>query len=147
RSSRVLTPIGQRLVQGCATFATLDDHAVRLCRELNLLPFQVESVRRELADLATAGLLVSRQPLGAALRAGRSDTPPTRIAAVGIPTRDRPRNLAACVRGHVEAAQRQGRHTEFIVIDDSLTLRDENRRLLDALADRSGMPLWHGGPE
>jgi hypothetical protein len=148
RSARVLSTIGQRLLQGCATFATLDDHAVRLCRELNLLPFQVESVRRELADLASAGLLVSRRRLwDAARQTGRSDPPPPRIAAVGIPTRDRPRSLRACLLGHVEAAQRQGRCTDFIVVDESVTARGENRRLLDALADRCGVAIWYGGPE
>src|SRR5437899_657918 len=84
RAPRVLSALGQRLLQGCASFATLDDHAARLCRELNLMPLQLESVRRELESLAEAGLLLSRQQMAdAARRTSRTEGPP-RITAVGI---------------------------------------------------------------
>ena len=73
------------------TFATLDEHAARLCREMSLMPFQVDAVRNELANLAAAGLLVSRGRLLEVVRKSpRSSEPPPRISTVGIPTRDRP---------------------------------------------------------
>jgi hypothetical protein len=148
RSALMLSALGQHLLQGCTTFATLDEHAARLCRELSALPLQIDSVRRQLADLAAAGLLVARtELLDVVRRSGRADEPAAQIAAVGIPTCDRPRSLGACLTGHMEAARRHERSTQFVVIDDSVTARAENRRLLDALAQDSGVPIWHGGPE
>lgn len=146
RSPQVLSADSQRILQGCAAFATLESHAVRISRELGLMPLQLESLRQELAGLAAAGLLVSRgQMRDAVQRLGKSDDKPPRIATVGIPTRDRPANLAACLSGHAESSRRYGRSTEFVVIDDGTT-QNENRLLLDALADRSGAPIWHSGP-
>lgn len=148
RSARVLSARSQRLLQGCTTFATLDDHAARLCRELNPLPLPFEMVRRELTDLATAGLLVSRRSLlDAAQRTSRSDKPQERISVVGVPTRDRPQNLNSCLAGHVESARWHERSTEYVVMDDSRTARAENRRFLDSLAQCSEVPIWYAGPE
>jgi hypothetical protein len=148
RSTWVVTATGLQLFQGCATFATLDEHAARLCLEMKLMPFQVEAVRGELANLAAAGLLVSRgQLLDVVRRSARSSDPPPRITTVGIPTRDRPATLEACLEGHVESARRHGRSTEFVVIDDSITTLGENRQRLDAIADRSGATIFHAGRE
>src|SRR6516164_6958072 len=79
RSARILSALSLRLLQGCPTFATLDDHAARLCRELNASPVQLELLRRELADLAAAGLLVSRAQLTARAEGhGRTEDVPVR---------------------------------------------------------------------
>jgi hypothetical protein len=148
RSSRLLSGMSQRLLQGCESFATLDDHSARLCRELNLMPLQVESLRRELGELAAAGLLVSRrQMLAAVAPPGRAAEPPARIATVGVPTRDRPRDLERCLVGHTESARRHGRRTEFVVMDDSAKAARENRGMLDALAEDTGLPIFYAGPD
>ena len=149
RSARILSALSLRLLQGCPTFATLDDHAARLCRELNASPVQLEVLRRELADLAAAGLLVSRAQLTARVEGpGRTEDVPARIATVGVATRDRSASLQACLTSYAESVQQHGRDTRFVVIDRSTApTREENRARLDALADRCQVEVLHAGPQ
>jgi hypothetical protein len=147
RTARTIPAVSYRLLQGCRTFAPLDEHATRLCGELGLLLTQRDAVRAELAALAAAGLLTSRRAL---LERGTHSPPetPPRISTVGIPTRDRPRSLHTCLLGHLARAALHGSSVDLVVSDDST--RPETRAevcgMLADLATRSPGSLWYCGP-
>jgi hypothetical protein len=147
RVTRVVSPLGLRLLLGCRRFATLDVHAAELCRELGLGP-QHEAVRRELEGLVAAGLLASRRGLAAAWSGPPSGEPPVRIGVVGIPTRDRPDSLRTCLLSLAESARRHGRSPAYAVVDDSRegAMRDANRALIRDVADRFQADIAYAGP-
>jgi hypothetical protein len=139
-----------RLLLACRSFATLDDHARQLGRDLHLGPDQVPSVRCQLASLADAGLLVSHANLLELCR--QQPCPPSsplRIAALGVPTRNRPDSLRRCLTSYAENGRQHGRANDFIVVDDSEStdLRRTNRQVLQELRDRAPGALFYAGPE
>jgi hypothetical protein len=148
RAARTLPALTVRLLQGCRTFATLDEHAFRLCQELNLGPDQVPAVRAQLAALAGADLLVSARSLVGAGPSLDAQAPP-RIAVLGVPTRNRPDALRRCLASYAEASVRHGRAPEYVVLDDSdsAETRQENRQALAELRTRLGVGVWYAGPE
>jgi hypothetical protein len=108
RAAQVLPSVAVALLQGCRTFATLEEHAGRLCRAYNL-GAQAEAVRQQLAALVRAGLLVSHADLAARCRTAGPAEAPLRIAALGVPTRGRPDGLRRCLLSFAENARRFGR--------------------------------------
>jgi hypothetical protein len=148
RSAGALSASAVRLLQGCRTFATLDEHAARLCRELNLNPQQDAQMHQELAALAQSGFLISQRDLLARIR-GRLCPPAPRITALGIPTRNRTLSLQRCLESYIHNNQRHGRSVEYVVVDDSndSTVRRANRRLLADLKARHGVAFAYAGPE
>lgn len=150
RTARTLSVSDVRFLLTCRTFAALDDHARQLCRDLNLGPDQVPSVRCRLAGLAEAGLLVSHADLVDLCRRQSGPlTSPPRIAAVGVPTRNRTDSLRRCLSSFVENGRQHGRANDFIVVDDSESsdVRRTNWRLLQEIRDRSPGALFYAGPE
>ncbi len=148
RSAHALSALAVRLLQGCRTFATLDEHAVRLCRELNVSPRQGAEVRQELAALARIGFLLSQRDLLTRVRS-RPGPPVPRIAALGIPTRNRTPSLQHCLESYIRNNQCHGRSVEYVVADDSddSSVRRSNRQLLQELKSRHGLALAYAGPE
>jgi hypothetical protein len=69
------------------------------------------------------------------------------IAAVGIVTCDRPADLNECLCGYVENARRYGRALEFVVVDDSRSIRVQelNRLTCAAVTDRFGAAVRYAG--
>jgi hypothetical protein len=145
--THALPTAAARLVQGCRTFATLEEHAAGLGRELGLGPQYAGWVRQQLAALARAGFLVSPHDLAEACRRSLPQEPLPRIASVGIPTRDRPALLERCLSGYIESGLRHGRTHDCIVIDDSQApdVRAANRLLLQSLRRRYGVQLCYAG--
>jgi hypothetical protein len=150
RGAQTLPAIVVQFLLGCRTFATLEDHAARLCREFGFGCEQEGPIRQHLAGLAQAGLLLSEADLSDHCRRhfDPGETTP-RIAAVGIPTRDRTDALHRCLASHLESARRAGRTTDFVIVDDSEKpqTRQANRHLLEALKARHAGELAYAGPE
>jgi len=145
-----LPSFAARLLQGCRTFATLHEHAARLCGELCLGPEQVRAIHEQLSALAQAGFLVTPAQLTSYSRSQASAAellPP--IASVGIPTRDRPQSLQRCLTGYLESALQHGRTHDYVVIDDSQSAeaRRANRCLLQSLRERYRREICYAGPE
>lgn len=147
RAGRLLAPQMVRLLTDCGQLATLDEHVARLCAEQRLRPDQADVARRLLQEFVAAGLLMLRGELTA--RCGepsREAVPP--IAWLGIPTRNRPRDLERCVVSYVEAARRADRAISLVVIDDSDSeTRQRNAAFLAMLAAREAVPVAYAGPE
>jgi hypothetical protein len=150
RAARTVPAWSARLLQGCRSFATLDEHATRLCQELHLPLGQRPQVRDELCALAEAGLLISAASLLAACarRPGEPETPPP-VASLGIPTRNRVEALERCLASYVEAGFRHGRTVDYVIGDDSehAETRRANCRVLEQLRDRYGVAMYYAGPE
>jgi hypothetical protein len=136
------------LMQACRSFATLDEHALRLCRQPGHGPEQVAALRQELAALHAAGWLVARSDLVRSCLRQTSSATAAKIATIGIPTRDRPHGLERCLSSHLENAREHGRQPECVVIDDtssSLTC-DANRGMLQTQKSRFGGQLFYASP-
>ena len=148
RSARTLPTQSVRLLQGCRTFATLDDHAVCLCRELNLAPQHGAQVRQELAALVHTGFLLSQRDLLTPIR-NRRLPPAPRITVLGIPTRNRTSSLRRCLESYIQNNLRHGRSVEYLVVDDSSDpgVRHGNRQLLVEMKASHGVALAYAGPE
>jgi hypothetical protein len=73
----------------------------------------------------------------------------SRIASVGVPTRDRTDALERCLTGFLDNGRRHGRTHDYVVVDDSPSpeVRGRNRALLQSLRRRYGAELSYAGPE
>ncbi len=150
RTANVLPTATTRLLQGCRGFATLDEHAGRLCRELGLGPDQAPAVRGQLEALAGSGLLVAHAGLAERCRHRNApDGPPPRIAVVGVPTRERPASLRRCLLSFIEHGRRHGRAPDFVVVDDSdePAAREANQQVLRSLRADTGAAVLYAGPD
>lgn len=149
REARLLTPQRASLLLSCPVYATIDQHAARLAgRGLG----DRAAVRRELTELARAGLLVSASDLVKRVRelVPRDAAPPPPIGAIGVPTRNRVPDTHACLASYIENGRAHGRSIEYLVaegeVDDAT--RDATRASLIELARRFGVSIAHaGGPE
>jgi hypothetical protein len=148
RRSHALAPLSARLLRGCRPFAPLDEHAARLCGELNLGP-QQEAIRRALDELAAAGLLVSRSELISYSQERSRSRGHAGIAALGVPTRDRPDSLRACLISFAVSARQQGRSLDFVVVDDSQTAEacQTNRQVVRKVARGVGATIRYASRE
>lgn len=74
---------------------------------------------------------------------------PARIAAVGVPTRDRADCLQRCLHSYLDNGRRHGRTPAYVVIDDSekAETRQGQRQLLQALQSRYAVEISYAGPE
>jgi hypothetical protein len=149
REACILSPVAVGLVHSCWTFATLQDHAARLCRQLNLAQEQERAVLGELSALVKTGLLVSRTDLENHCRL-HSDTRCTSapIATIGIPTRNRPESLACCLESYLESGRRRGRTNDYVIVDDTedALVRERNREMLRSLQARFRATIHYAGP-
>ncbi len=148
RAAKALPASSLRFLQGCRTWATLDDHAFRLCQELQLDPMQGGEVRRELGTLAQAGLLVSEEEIRGVCRRGPS-APAPRLTALGIPTRQRTVSLQRCLKSYIDDNRQRGRELHYVVVDDSPNAETQraNRQLLPALKALAHGTIAYAGLE
>src|SRR5262249_36580515 len=140
-AAQTLSAFDSALVQSSRTFAPLQEHVARICRENNLGPEQGRTIREHLHAMAQSGLLTSRADLMGYFRPRVDPLSPARpIAVFGVPTRDRVQSLARCLRSYLEYDRHYGRTTEYVVIDGSHgpDTRQANRQLLRSLADYYG---------
>jgi len=148
--ARTLSAVSARLLQSCGVFATLEDHASRLCREFNLRQDQWTPVLTELSALVKMGLLLSQTDLQAYCRKQLTPGPAAApITTVGIPTRNRAASLERCLDTYLACGQQNGRSNDHVVVDDSddPQVRDQNRAMLQSLRDRYGATIFYAGPE
>jgi hypothetical protein len=146
RSAHLLGASLLRVLVACEGFATLDQHAARIAAGEGRPP---REVRAELAELAREGLLLSAGEAVQRATAGGADAGPTRIAVLGIPTRDRVPELRAALDSYVGNAVAHGRTPEYMVADDAVTAagRAETRAAVAAVAARHGVEIAYAGIE
>jgi hypothetical protein len=142
-AAQVLSPERARALLGCQGFATLDQHAARLA------PTEQGAMRAQLAELARQGLLVGAGELVRRLReaAPPGGARPPRIAALSIPTRNRPAEVTAALDSHITNAVAHGHALEYAVADgtESADDRARVRDALTALATRHGVAITYIG--
>jgi hypothetical protein len=74
---------------------------------------------------------------------------PARISSLGVPTRDRPDRLRACLLGHARCGRLHGWDVDFVVVDISTrpAARAANRALLCSLRAEFGPRFRYAGDE
>ena len=133
-----------RLLQSCHRFATLDEHAGRVCSESGLGPLHFGAVRQQLSKFADAGLLVPHSLLLERCRNGTAVDTASRIAYFGVLTRNRPQYLNQCLESYAHAASRSKREIVFIVADQSdRQYHAANAEALAAIKAHHGIEIWH----
>jgi hypothetical protein len=114
----VARPVADMLAS-CAAFATLEQHAGRICRELGLPAEKQGEVLAVLTGAAERGLLVSDSGLLEKARAHGATSQRVRLETIGIVTRDRPEVLRRCLQGFTEHLRAFDRRVQVVVIDSS----------------------------
>lgn len=129
------------LLARCDSFLTLDEHALRICRQSGLADDRAPAVRARLVALADQGLLVTEEALRERCEARPGAEPDAKVALLGVPTSDRPDTLARALRSYMRNARAHGRDVEVAVLDDSrqAASRERNRSLLRSLAREHGL--------
>ena len=136
-----------RILRVCPGFATLDEHAGRLCGAPKVPSSQSVRVGKELAAFTASGLFVShRQPLDRLRQTPMAD--PVRITTVGVPTRDRASSLERCLASFIDGIRRGEGSPDLIVVDDSAREehREANRGRLASLRGSYPGRLFYAGP-
>jgi len=88
----------------------LDEHARRLCLELNFGPLHLKSIRQQLSEFASSGLLMSHNALTSRFASSQQvEEAPPAISAVAIPTRNRTEALERSVDSYAACSREHGR--------------------------------------
>ncbi|HEY9774900.1 MAG TPA: hypothetical protein V6C81_14145 [Planktothrix sp.] len=131
--SEILSAQEMQLLQSVQGSATLECHAISLCRQLALAPHTVAQLHEQLKSLAARKLLVSDLELKTVLRANYHDKLDRKITALGISACDDPEALERCVRSYGAKLLQLGRQMQVYVTDDSRPeLAAQNRERLEA---------------
>ncbi len=99
-----------------------------------------------LEKCAEAGLLVSEDDIRAKIvgSIGKDAGMTNRIEMIGIPTRNRPTELARCIESYMGNVMKYGRTPEFVVADDSdREFLEKNRLALDILRKKYPGTISH----
>ncbi|HEY9776430.1 MAG TPA: hypothetical protein V6C81_21900 [Planktothrix sp.] len=132
------------LLQRCQSFATLDSHAARLCQEQGLGVLHIEAVRQKLATMAETGLLLSEARLLERIINDTGHDTSAAISYLGIPTRNRPLQLAQCLESYAQCMRATGREITIVVADQSDAAHvDANRSVLQKLKSEFGCTIQH----
>jgi hypothetical protein len=135
RKGVVVSGESVRLLEGCNVFDTLDGHAERVANRLRSGRELVPAVRRLLDQLVDAGALVREADVISACRTiTSSSSPADRIAAFGVPTRNRPQTVIRALDSYLECCSELGRSIDLTVVDMSMpphanAVREGLRRL------------------
>ncbi len=148
RRTHVLPAARARVLFACRGLATLEQHAARTAAELG---GDAAAHRAELAELASAGLLVSAGDLVRRLQQARPAEPAAsgeRIASLGVPTRGRAAGVGEALDTYVEDARRHGRSLDYVVADGAAGEAEAapTRAVATEIAARPGVSLAYAGP-
>jgi hypothetical protein len=162
-SRRILPSYQVAFLSHCREFRTLDEHARNIYQERlgnrsqagamvlePSVPIRIESVKKQLLQLAEDGLLVSDfDVLERCKYSTDSNEEAPQIASVGVVTRDRPESLVRCLESYIDNCERHGRAIDFVVMDDSESVeaRVETRQMLRDLSERHEVEISYAGLE
>jgi len=150
RSTYILPSAALKFLRSCVKFASLDDHADRICSDFGLPRASVGSIKSDLEEHAARGLMISlRYLLDSSLGEQKSETLQVpRISALCIPTRDRVCEVERALESYIENTRVYGRTVDFVIADDS---RSRNGNLcsgmLQSLTERFDLPIFYAGFE
>jgi hypothetical protein len=105
------------IVTSCSPFATLEEHARRLCRDPRQPGLTEAAALAGLQEAAARGLLVSADQVLRAGAAPAADGPP--IRSIGVVTKGRPDALVRCLVGFSENLRSSGRSAQLTVVDST----------------------------
>ena len=133
---------------GCKLLSAAQARALRTFSRLRSEGGADDGVIAEgIAFLKRTGLLVDEEKIMGRFRRTTGASAAPRIGSFGIPTCNRPLNLANCARSLVENARAHGRRVEIVVVDVSPSgaVRGENLAQLRAFSEMAD--IRYCGPE
>lgn len=147
RTRHILSAADARVLPSCRTFSTLREHARRNLADSGL---DEASILSSLQRLVKAGLLIPQQRLAAhCLAHGTDDRTAARIAAVCVPTRNRPAMLLRCLESYLQCARQFSRRLDVVVADssDDGSVRASTVGALRALAKQFDVEIFYLGAQ
>lgn len=153
---RLLSPEATELLNRCRQLQTLDEHAYEYQRSLAASiggsdRLWIESIKEQLTELVSVGLLISDQEILKLCQQQLSVTADSvpEITSIGVVTRSRPASLKQCLISYLENSQQFQRHNDFVVMDDTpeQAARSETRVMLRELANKYNLKLYYAGLE
>ncbi|MET0621839.1 MAG: hypothetical protein ABW250_02555 [Pyrinomonadaceae bacterium] len=137
-----------QILEQCAKFRTLGEHARHLSADPGLKMGVGTPPEEQLRRLVGLGLLVPEDELASVAEgasAGREES--ARVSTLGVVTRDRPESLRRCLDSYVENLRRYGRQTGLVVVDGSADADagEQTRRSLQSLKARYGVDISYAG--
>ncbi len=139
-----------RLLQSCRTFETLDEHARLLCLELNYGPLHLKSIRQQLTEFASSGLLMSHNALISRFASSEQvEEAPPPISAMALPTRNRTEGLERSVDSYAACSREHGREIQFFIADqsDHDKTRQANLHILSQAKKKFGCEIFYGAAQ
>jgi hypothetical protein len=109
--------------------------------------WQRSATRKVLAELAEAGLLVSREAYTSSFLGSRPEENKASISSLGIPTCNRPQLLERSLRSYAACSQLYGRQIRFMVADqtEDEALSQANVQTIAALQKELGIEVLYAG--
>ena len=151
RAKQLLSASAVQMLQSCSSLEAIADHAQRLHRDGKFGTQQtVESITKQLEELASCGLLISKSTmLEKCLATVSKEKSNSRIESLSIPTRNRPAELDRSLRSYVENSRENGREIQFCVSDqsDDLQLKDANLSVLEQIRKDFDVSISYGNDE
>ena len=147
RSAHLLPSHTLHVLDACSTFKSISDHTEDYCYA-NPLVADGDQIERQLADLVSAGLLISYTELleHCERSTSASAKPLSRIQSIGVVTRNRVGTLQDCLTTYMENVDRSGRTVDFVVMDDSpeRAVQLQTGEMLSGLKAKFGMQIYYG---
>ena len=151
RAKQLLSVNAVQMLQSCPSLESIADHAQRLHSEGKFGAQQtVESLAKQLEELASSGLLISKTTmLEKCLATVSKEKTTSSIASLNIPTRNRPAELDRSLRSYVENGRAHEREIQFCVSDqsDEAQSRDANLGVLERIRKDFGVSVSYGNYE
>ena len=133
RAVQIISPSDATLLSSCGRFATINEHAYRICSGSTTLTDELPRIAEALRGLASRGTLMSLSELDGRILSHPQSEPIPRISCLSIPTCDRPDRLQRAIRSFGVNFRAHGRFPKLIVVDDSKT--PEGRAATKAVTD------------
>jgi hypothetical protein len=150
-SRRIVASETAALLEQCATFKTIDDHALAIARRASSTDAQtVAAIQEQLRDLRKDGLLLSYgETLNLCTAASIPQSTPTEIATVAWPTCNRVPILQRCLTSYIENSKQYGKTNDYAILDDSqgAETRKAYQDMLRSVADQHKVRIFYGGIE
>lgn len=116
-STTALLPTGDaELLHSCRAFDTMPNHALHCTRDFNI---SAQTAADRLHSLVGSGFLLSTDDLKHRLMQSPPGVSGKPINSIGVPTRDRPRQLNTCLTSYARRARELGRDLTFVIADGS----------------------------
>jgi peptidoglycan/xylan/chitin deacetylase (PgdA/CDA1 family) len=132
------------MLRSCDQFASIDQHARRICVQSGIGLLHFQATQQLLQRLADSGLLIPTSALVANPSGSATDSKPAQIRYLGILTRNRPSHLAQSLQSYAECIAHYDKNVVIAVADQSdPNERAANLEVMTAIKKKFGVSIIH----